>query len=149
MPAESVVVNEAVPWLLWTALGIMIVLQLIILVVIAGRPSAIAVIGVTLPALCGLCGLGATWLILEYIRRSSLSGSSELEDHTGHLIGLIYVIWVICGVVALTAVVMSIVMLRRGSVLVARSGITAPQGDPSEGKRETDETDEKPITRAV
>ncbi len=127
-PSISVSVSNVL-WPMWLAVGIMILLQLIILVVIAGRPSAVAVMGVTLPFLCGVCALVATFLILGHIDQTMSSQEASVDpnqihkfgNHPHYLVPLLYAIWGICGIVALVTVVLSMVSLKRGPRLPASS----------------------------
>jgi hypothetical protein len=154
MPLEAApqvsVSLEAVPWLWWTFAALMILLQLIILVLIAGRPSAVAVIGVTLPFLCGVCALTATALILNHIHVNTPppgSGGTEGDSfatHPHYLIPLLYMIWAICGIVGLTSVVLSIVMLRRGVRVPAPAAGASPPDKPSQVTRSPHEAKATP-----
>jgi hypothetical protein len=104
-------------WLVWTAVIVLILLQLTILVLIAGRPRAVAVLAFGLPVLCGLCAIGASAIILYYmdlsLRVHTRAGSASAEGYPHYLMPLLYVIWGICGLVALVTVVLCVIAMRR------------------------------------
>src|SRR5437879_482148 len=112
---------NSVPWVWWAFAAVMVLLQLVTLIVIAGRPSAVAVIGVVLPLACGVCGLVATGIILDYVHAMP----PHERDYSGDLIALLYVIWGICGVVGGTAAVLCMVLLRRGVPAAASNAVAA------------------------
>jgi hypothetical protein len=93
---------NSVPWL--AIVGVMILLQLIILVVLTGRPRAVAVIGLVLPIMGGVCAVVATDIIMSWTR------GFEADRH--QFLPLLYAIWGLCAMVALVTVVLCVLPMR-------------------------------------
>jgi hypothetical protein len=125
MPDHTISLSVTdLPWYWWAIVGVMILLQLITLVVITGRPRAVAVIGLVLPVMCGVCAVGGTAMILSWTQDSAADRHQFLP--------LFYAIWGLCALVALVTVVLCVVPLKCRVLPTARP---VDGGESLEGAR--------------
>jgi hypothetical protein len=123
----SVAALPPVPaWAWWGFAGGVLLLQLVIILILVGRPRAVAVIGVLVPVVAMSAAVAGTGLVLRHhdlVVTSQLYHShglnegvavSPISETYDEIMPLLYVMWGAAGVLSLAAVVLCVLALWLG-----------------------------------